>query len=1377
MRSDLWAELWVALAPALLLLAAAFQGDKRRWLALAGGAVTMLLMIEAALLLPDGGDNFVAASGPLFGDAPRWTLAATGVSFFVWLCVVPKKATWVLACLLCGCVMTIVPYAAVAFGGASYLADGVAAPGLVEQIQNLAAGGAGAVAGRSGHLARLGVAMAFLGGLVSGKNSKTPRWQAAATVACGALPLLLLSGSPVHALFAALVGGLGFVFGRKGFALVQRITAHADTPWARVLVFVFLLGVVGLGVVFVWNAGSEFLGYEFTRTGWLRQKGEGDAVGSGFLPMTAAYVLLPLAAAVLLHRHSKRIWLADLAVVLLMGVLLAQRETGLTMLVFLAWPVARFVRPGDRRLMVGLWAGAVVVVLALAFASTASPLLWEGSGELRERWSPLLSASDLASFQVPSAEDIGDFGFWGLGLREPGAWFAVSHWGTDMAPHLFLRIFGLPGLGIVVAAALPGIAALECARQQAFHKQHTRADLFAVFATTWGVMVTGGVLVLAAGAFRIAALSGVTLGFIVPGLNHFIWALPAFGWLALASVGSSDEPRRGAFRRTLAQPLGALCAAGMVLLVLVGWRRLDTAEPVVLPAEGVSRLRVERGEDGSLVVATFISDRAFDGPVHSGPLILEAEGGVVQVTGLNFDAGDLLDGATLGSAGRFSPPSFVGGLPVSNTVWIEEWTTTRWRELVFGWSRGPNVRAAATGGDISVLDEDGLVACRSAAPDEVCELHRGQTVVVGVDRGASRGPGSYQFEVVGVDGLQLAWNGPAWSVPEGGLLLGGRDLGSRLSPTQIWHETGTAMAALLGQYGGLVEDDGHIARGPRPDGAGLPAGEQELAQLAGLLYDEAFVDLDACTAFRRDPRSGALECVDAGTISDWAVRDGAVLGVVKRESRLTSSVRHPEERRRRGHVYDRMGTDLHEPDSRTLKHPSLVGLVGTYAGGGSYSGLERSAHRVLGGLESVDFFEESARRWRAEPRPPGADIVLTIDLEIQASVAEHAAEAALEVARRRGVASVVNAVVLGDRGEIRAAVTAVGHPDGTVDFPSWSGTGSDGTELPTWQPMGRVRALGDVYLVGSTVKPFLYALHWSTFERIEAIGGGLWIVGSDGRIPRDTTGVLERVDGANIADCHNLPARSGGRVTSGRFELVKAIVHSENVPACYVAAQLGPKRLEDAFARVSVGDRVDLFEGLDDDLDAQLLRRSNGLDALTGRIGLWTRTPTSSDAAKVGQGQFVRLSALGLASLAVPLANGGFLWTPTLLEEVRHADGRSDRPGGIAYPIFTREAAAGVLGAMQDVDEDGTAWRAWEDMDEGLREKTWVKTGTANQKGRASNKSALAITDVGGERIVIAVIVPDAGSSWGAAALEIVQGVVEDRAAPYGDAGEDHATR
>lgn len=1357
MSSDLWANLALVAAPAALVLGL-FRppGAARRGLAVASGLFAAQFLLLAAILLPEA-----PISGGLFGASPRLALALAGLGLVAWQLLLPERSTWVATALVLGIALALVPYSAVAFGAGEIIDAGLP---LSDEAGVLAGDAADAVRGRTGLLARLACALAVVGGAACGRAQLPPARLLLALV--GALAGILPSGSTAHVAFAGGLGVASYALALPGWSFEVRLDGALRGLRLRLLGAALLLGCVGFGAFTSFIAYSGFGDLDFIRfttTGWTKLM-DGKATLAGLLPMTGAYLLVPVAGALFFWDTRRRFAVLGAGVLaLLVMLLVAQRETGLVFLLAVAVPAMLAVAWNESRVARYVAIAMVLSVPAFLVLAEHVPFFWGIASEFQDRLSFVRgSAGDHVLAQPYEVSDTSDTGLLGLGLREPGHWFELQHWGTDLVAAVHLRLFGVAGLGLIVAALMPGIAALQVAWGQRYAGRG--ANVLAVFATGWGVLTAAGVLLVGAGALRVIPFSGVTMGWVVPGLNHFLFAVPAFWVIGRAAAGARNLAPSGSVVSALVFPQRALALTTTALLAVIVVRKVDAVEPVIPPAEDVDRVRVRLADGGLEVREGLLFFEAFDHPVQTGPLVLEASGSEVFVSGLAWSEAALRDGVSLGAAGRFAPFTLTERLPWSNDVWLERYASTRWREAEIFWDGGPWVRSARAGGSIAAE------GCTSTSTADACALAAGDTLTITVDEGEGRGERRYAFVVSSAsNGLELEWTEGApepWRVPESGLLFGGASLGARQAPEQIDHDAGGAVASLLGQEGALVVQADRLAVGVRPDPASAPEAERALVELAALVFDETLTKDSNCAggwAFLADPRSGGRPCVEAGALSDWGVRGDALVSVRWTHSQILSSLRHPEARRRRGVFYDHTGRALHDGSSRSVLDPSLEPLLGRYEGGGDYSGLERALHRVVGGLHDEALADELLRRWRGERRAPGTDVVLTIDAEQQAAVSEAAGGVALAVAAASGKEALVDAVLLTRHGEIRAVVTVSAEPDGTLSYPGWNSAGRDPSSFTPYQPMGRIRALGDVRLTGSAGKPFLYARYLESYGDLVQDDEGLWFVDDTGA-PIVDEGVLSRFEGRNVTPCR------GGRA-GHPIELVDAISESRNYPACYVAAAMGPEGLREGYDLLGYGRRIDLFAGIDPVVAARIQRRSSGMDAVSAQLGVWYGAPLAPhNAPKMGQGLWLRRSAVGLAVETVSLIDG-LAWEPTLLQALVD-DGVHVEPERAGVRVFGDKGRLPVLQGMQETDVTGTAAGHVT-----ASTRLWMKTGTGNQSGRPSNKAAVAITTVTGEALVLAVVVPDAGDAYPYAAVEVVEGVVQALAPYPNSTGGPHATR
>jgi cell division protein FtsI/penicillin-binding protein 2 len=340
----------------------------------------------------------------------------------------------------------------------------------------------------------------------------------------------------------------------------------------------------------------------------------------------------------------------------------------------------------------------------------------------------------------------------------------------------------------------------------------------------------------------------------------------------------------------------------------------------------------------------------------------------------------------------------------------------------------------------------------------------------------------------------------------------------------------------------------------------------------------------------------------------------------------------------------------------------IVGLVSIQGDG--TMGLESRFDTVLQGEAGVREVQLDSRRRelvslgaKHVPAQPGHDLVLTLDRSIQAIVASELA-ATVDYFKPEGAAAVV---VDPRTGSILGMASLPDFDPGNL-----TGNFHDGL---------RNRCITDTYEPGSTMKPLLTGVAWE-------LGLGH---------PQRSISCPEvfKVPGRRkpIRDSHHV-----GTVTEA-----DVIVQSSNVGSYKIASRLSPQQLRDVISGFGLGRRTGV------ELPGEA--KGNAYQVTHQKI-------TCHTVVAVAQGYSVAVTPLQMALAYGALANGGVLYAPRLVAEVRERDGtvverRDPQPvarllsGGDSWQAL-REAMVRVVN-----DRTGTAKRA--------KSKTWRvagKTGT-----------------------------------------------------------------
>lgn len=340
----------------------------------------------------------------------------------------------------------------------------------------------------------------------------------------------------------------------------------------------------------------------------------------------------------------------------------------------------------------------------------------------------------------------------------------------------------------------------------------------------------------------------------------------------------------------------------------------------------------------------------------------------------------------------------------------------------------------------------------------------------------------------------------------------------------------------------------------------------------------------------------------------------------------------------------------------------MVGLV-SLEGEGTM-GLERRFDDVLRGEAGMREVQLDSRRRelvspgsRLVPARPGDDLLLTVDRSVQAIINAELAETAAFF-KPEGIA----AVVIDPR---------TGSVLGMASLPNFDphDLGDD------FQDGLRNRCITDTYEPGSTMKPLLTGMAWEL---------GL---GAPGRMI--SCPETYRVPGRRkpIQDSHRV-----GTVTEA-----DVIVQSSNVGSYKITARLSPEQLRDTVTGFGLGQRTGIpLPG----------------EARGNVYQITDQTITTHTVVAVAQGYSVAVTPLQMAMAYGALANGGVLYAPRLIAEVRDRQGQlvsRNAPQPVARLLGGGDAWQALREAMVRVvnDPTGTAKRA--------RSETYTvagKTGT-----------------------------------------------------------------
>lgn len=397
------------------------------------------------------------------------------------------------------------------------------------------------------------------------------------------------------------------------------------------------------------------------------------------------------------------------------------------------------------------------------------------------------------------------------------------------------------------------------------------------------------------------------------------------------------------------------------------------------------------------------------------------------------------------------------------------------------------------------------------------------------------------------------------------------------------------------------------------------------------------------------------------------------------------------------------------PEGEAMAH-----LVGTVDSGDRGSdGLEWAFNDSLAGVigsrvvvrdrigQIVDELDEAI-----DPRP-GADLMLTIDAQLQALAYQRLREAVTEHKAKSGSVVVLDA----QTGEALAI----------TNYPSYSPT----SRRRFNDLAGRNRALTDANEPGSTMKPFVVA---------QAIENGL--VRPD--TVMDTTAF--KVNDRLISDHeHSHPS----------LTVAQVVQKSSNPGTVRLAMRLPDSTLHEMFTNLGFGRKPNL--GLP---DSQAGRKMLG--AATGRLRPWQKW-REVEKATMSYGYGVSVSLVQMARAYTALAGEGVALPISLVK---------GQPGGGPVRVFKPETARIMREMLRGtVSAQGTASRA-----QPVGYSAAGKTGTAQKlEGRGYSNSRHCAWFVGFSpadkpRVVVAVMIdePQAGEYYGGlVAAPVFKAVVE----------------
>lgn len=376
---------------------------------------------------------------------------------------------------------------------------------------------------------------------------------------------------------------------------------------------------------------------------------------------------------------------------------------------------------------------------------------------------------------------------------------------------------------------------------------------------------------------------------------------------------------------------------------------------------------------------------------------------------------------------------------------------------------------------------------------------------------------------------------------------------------------------------------------------------------------------------------------------------------------------------------------------------NVIGFVGT--DGKGLAGVESTFENLLGGRPGVRVLEQdpSGRpipqgQSREQPPTAGADLVLTLDRDIQYA-ADTALAKAVEDANAKGGTVVV---MRAGSGEILAM----------ANQPTYDPNDLRGLETSDT----RNRAITDSYEPGSANKVVTAAA---------ALEEGIVTPSSTFAVP-----AVINVAGRLFHDAHDHPTETM------RFEDI--IAESSNVGTIKVALRLGPQRLETYLRRFGYGRTTGLgFPG-----------------EAAGIVPPADRWKTSLPTMAIGQG--VSVTALQIVRVFATVANDGVQVQPTLVRGWVDADGSFHASEGERKTrVVSSETASQLRAMLERVVTKGTGKLA---AVPGYR--VAGKTGTAQKPGPRGGYQGYMASFVGmapadRPELVIGVVLDDPSPIYG----------------------------
>ena len=432
------------------------------------------------------------------------------------------------------------------------------------------------------------------------------------------------------------------------------------------------------------------------------------------------------------------------------------------------------------------------------------------------------------------------------------------------------------------------------------------------------------------------------------------------------------------------------------------------------------------------------------------------------------------------------------------------------------------------------------------------------------------------------------------------------------------------------------------------------------------------------------------------------------VGVAELTARLTGEGRF-------AYVARAIPTDASEEVKRIVAEHELTGLtfqtesVRTYPAGALASqlvgivmsdteegieGLELSLDDHLTGTDGTQQIERDRYgvpipqgAYTVEPAVPGADVVLTIDREIQYAAEQHLAEA---METTRAVAGTVIVLRVGT-GELLAIANAPGFDP------------NDRSEVSA--DTVRNRAVSDVYEPGSTLKVVTIAA---------ALEEGLVTPSSHFEVPAELL-------------IHDKVYTDSGRDQPERMTLARIVARSSNIGTIQVQAMVGNS------VHYAYLDRFGLGESTGSGLPAEAPGQLQP-------VNQWCATTCGPSTAI---GYRVGVTPLQMAAVYATIANNGVWVQPHIVKEVIPHDGARILAEPTHRAVVSAETARTMRLLLQGVVETGTGTRAAVDG-----YTVGGKTGTTEkwipEQGRYSATDRIAsfigIAPVNDPQVVIAVV-------------------------------------